>query len=132
MPEKLASLSVVAVLVAIPLTWMMGLYRSIVRYMGVDLFVAGIESTVICAAVVGLVAATAELISVPVRWAIIFWALSLIYVVGGRFLARIFLNRRNTQRERVIIYGAGAGGARLTAALFNGYDYLPVALVDDD
>ena len=131
-PINVAYLSVAAVLVAIPLTWLMGLYRSIVRYMGVELFVAGSQSTAMSAVVLGVVAAVAGLVTAPVRWAITFWALSLIYVVGGRFLARIFLNRRNTSRERVIIYGAGDGGARLTAALLNGYDYLPVAFIDDD
>ncbi|MCP4301345.1 MAG: polysaccharide biosynthesis protein [Gammaproteobacteria bacterium] len=45
--------------------------------------------------------------------------------------ARMFLNRRNRNREPVVIYGAGAGGAQLTEALFIGDDYLPVALVDE-
>ncbi|MBT8080429.1 MAG: polysaccharide biosynthesis protein [Gammaproteobacteria bacterium] len=132
MPTDLTSLSVIAVLIAIPITWLMGLYRSIVRYMGIDLFIAGTKSTLIAAALIGTVAWITNVIADPARWAIVFWALSLIFIVGCRFLARLFLNQRNTQRERVIVYGAGDGGARLTAALFAGHDYLPVALVDDD
>jgi FlaA1/EpsC-like NDP-sugar epimerase len=42
------------------------------------------------------------------------------------------LSRRNAQRESVIVYGAGRGGAQLVSALFGGDDYLPVALVDDN
>jgi len=55
----------------------------------------------------------------------------LILVVGGRLAARMFLSRRNVNRESVIIYGAGSGGAQLVTALTGGDDYLPVAIVDD-
>lgn len=44
----------------------------------------------------------------------------------------MFLSRRNANREAVIIYGAGSGGAQLVSALISGDDYLPVALVDDN
>ena len=44
----------------------------------------------------------------------------------------MFLSRRNAQRESVIIYGAGRGGAQLVASLIGGDDYLPVAMVDDN
>jgi FlaA1/EpsC-like NDP-sugar epimerase len=74
----------------------------------------------------------AELVSAPLRWALAFAALSLINLVGCRFLARIFLNRRNTRGEPVIVYGAGEGGARLVTALMTGDDFVPVALVDDN
>ncbi|MBT8099639.1 MAG: polysaccharide biosynthesis protein, partial [Gammaproteobacteria bacterium] len=76
--------------------------------------------------------AIANLVAAPLRWTIAYGALSLIYLVGSRMIARLFLNRRNPHREQVIIYGAGEGGARLAAALFSGDDYLPVAMVDDN
>jgi FlaA1/EpsC-like NDP-sugar epimerase len=44
----------------------------------------------------------------------------------------MFLSRRNANREAVIIYGAGSGGAQLVSALVGGDDYLPVAIVDDN
>ena len=65
------------------------------------------------------------------RSGVVFWAVSLVLVVGGRTLARVFLSRRNRDREPVVVYGAGQGGAQLVEALFSGDDYLPVALVDD-
>ena len=43
----------------------------------------------------------------------------------------MFLSRSNADREPVIIYGAGKAGAQLINALFDGDDYLPVAVVDD-
>lgn len=131
-PWKLVVLLGATLLVAVPLTWVLGLYRSIVRYMGVDLFVAGTKTATVSAVVLGLISWMANLVPAPTRWAVVFGAISLIYVVSGRMIARMFLNRRNMNREQVIIYGAGEGGARLAAALFSGDDYLPVALIDDN
>ncbi len=125
-------LTLVTVVVTVPIAWYEGLYRSIVRYMGVELFVAGTKTALAVTGVVGLLVFVAELVSAPFRWALAFAALSLINLVGCRFLARIFLNRRGVRGEPVIVYGAGEGGARLVTALMNGDDFVPVALVDDN
>jgi len=120
-----------AIVVAIPVSWAFGTYRSVVRFMGADLYVAGLKSTFVAALLVALSAGLTNVTTAPVRFGVAFAALSLIYIVGGRIAARMFLNRRNEHREPVIIYGAGEGGARLVAALLSGDDYLPVALIDD-
>jgi FlaA1/EpsC-like NDP-sugar epimerase len=125
-------LTLVAMVVTVPVAWFMGLYRSIVRYMGADLFVAGSKTTLAVTALIGFLVYAADLVSAPLRWSIGFFALSLIYIVGSRFLARVFLNRRNLDREPVIVYGAGEGGARLVASLKGGDDFIPIALVDDN
>ncbi len=125
-------LALATVVVTIPIAWYEGLYRSIVRYMGVDLFVAGTKTALAVTLIVGLLVFAAELVSAPLRWAMAFAALALINLVGCRFLARIFLNRRSTRGEPVIVYGAGEGGARLVTALVTGDDFVPVALVDDN
>lgn len=125
------AVSVIAVLVGIPTHWMFGLYASIVRYMGLALIVVGLKSTFVVTAAVMTISAFSGIMSAPIRVGIVFWAFSLILVVGGRLAARMFLSRRNRNREPVIIYGAGEGGAQLAEALISGDDYLPVALVDD-
>jgi FlaA1/EpsC-like NDP-sugar epimerase len=121
----------VAVIVAIPVHHVFGLYASIVRYMGIALLAIGFRATLAVSVIVATVCYGLSVIESPVRLGIVFWAFSLILVVGGRMAARMFLNRRNRNREPVVIYGAGAGGSQLTEALFSGDDYLPVALVDE-
>lgn len=128
----LGVLAAVALIFTIPLSWSLGHYRSIIRYMGLDLFVAGFRTALMSAFVVGSVGLMTGLVAAPVRWAAVYGALLLIFVIGSRMVARMFLNRRNLYREQVIIYGAGEGGARLAAALLSGDDYLPVAIVDDN
>ncbi len=121
-----------AVFAALPVHWAFGLYASIVRYMGLSLVIVGLRATFVVTAIVMAIAAAAGLLSAPIRVGIVFWAFSLILVVGGRLVARMFLSRRNVHREAVIIYGAGRGGAELVISLAGGDDFLPVAMVDDD
>ena len=125
------AIATAAVLVAIPVHWAFGLYASIVRYMGLTLIAVGLRSTFVVTATVMSIGAFAGIMSAPIRVGIVFWAFSLILVVGGRLAARMFLSRRNINREAVIIYGAGRGGAQLVSTLIGGDDYLPVAMVDD-
>jgi len=120
-----------AVIVAVPVHWAFGMYASIVRYMGLSLIAVGLKSTLAVTAVVMTIGASIGILSAPIRVGIVFWAFALILVVGGRLAARMFLSRRNVNRESVIIYGAGSGGAQLVTALTGGDDYLPVAIVDD-
>jgi len=129
---EVIAISAIAILVAIPVHWTFGLYASIVRYMGLSLIFVGLKSTFVVTASIMTISAVAGILSAPVRVGVVIWAFSLILVVGGRLCARMFLSRRNKNRERVIVYGAGEGGAHLVASLFDGDDFLPVAMVDDD
>lgn len=131
---QIVRICVATIVIAVLLAWIQGLYRSVVRYMGLDLFIAGS----ITAAGSSLVGATllyfAEIQGAPVRWIVAFWAMAFIYICGSRYFARIFLVRQSTRKEleRVIVYGAGAAGARLTISLLSSDEFLPVAMVDDD
>lgn len=129
--ESALLLTLIGVSIVIPVHHFFGLYASIVRYMGVALFLIGFKATLVVSGVFTAVGLGLNLSAAPIRLGIVFWAFSLILVVGGRMTARMFLNRRNRNREPVVIYGAGEGGAQLTEALFSGDDYLPVALVDE-
>jgi FlaA1/EpsC-like NDP-sugar epimerase len=130
--EATWAISLVAVLAAFPVLWVFGLYSSIIRYMGVELFRVGFLSTLIIAVILVTFDFWTNTIDAPLRAGVIFWALTLILVIGGRFVARMFLIRRNHNRESVIVYGAGGAGARLVSDLLAGDDYLPVVIVDDD
>ena len=66
---------------------------------------AFLSTFIVAAILVGLDYWT-KVVDAPLRAGVIFWALTLILVVGGRFAARMFLIRRNQDRESVIVYGA--------------------------
>jgi FlaA1/EpsC-like NDP-sugar epimerase len=129
---EVVAISLLAILIAVPMHWFFGLYASIVRYTGLTLLVVGLRTTFFVMATLMAVSSLAGFSSAPIRVGIVFWAFSLILIVGGRVAARMFLSRSNADREPVIIYGAGQAGAQLISALVEGDDYLPVAIVDDN
>lgn len=137
LPESMldgaVKLTVVALCIAfaIPVHYVFGLYASIVRFMGVALLTISLRATMVVSAIVTALCFGLRLVEASGRLGIVIWAFSLILVVGSRLAARMFLSRRNRDRERVVIYGAGSGGSQLTEALFSGDDYLPVAMVDE-
>lgn len=137
-------LFLLAPFIAIPIFIKFGLYRAIIRYIGLDalwtIFKAIGLFTVIFATVVVLAGAYSGL--VPRTIYIINAILLFLFVGGLRLYARwLFIN--NTQETfaeldhqpyipPVLIYGAGRAGAQLSALLKMGRQLRPVAFIDDD
>jgi len=114
---EFASLIAPTLAVTVLLARHQGFYHSIVRYVGMDLAGAGLKVTIASAATLAAVTLLSGLTVEPFRFAIVYSALFIIYLLGSRYTARYFLNRRNPGRERVIVYGAGEAGARLVLAM---------------
>ncbi|WP_282111034.1 polysaccharide biosynthesis protein [Shewanella algicola] len=110
----------------------LGLYRAVLRYMGLQALVA---------IIIGVVVSTIALISVafyaeanlPRTVPIIFAAFALVFVGGTRAIVRSFVGSGMKRvGEPVIIYGAGVSGRQLLTSLMQSHEYHPFAFVDDD
>jgi len=136
-----------APVVAIPLFIRFGMYRAVMRYFGNDALVAIIKAVTLSSLVLGLVLYWYSNHQNIVPRSIIFnyWWLSLIMVGGLRLAMRqYFLGdwfaaaqhvpfaNRDDGLPRVAIFGAGAAGNQLVAALRMGRVMRPVAFIDDD
>ncbi|WP_285421061.1 nucleoside-diphosphate sugar epimerase/dehydratase [Pseudomonas sp. efr-133-TYG-23] len=136
-----------APVIAIPLFIRFGMYRAVMRYFGNDALVAIIKAVSLSSLILGVVVYWYSNHQNIVPRSIIFnyWWLSLIMVGGLRltmrqyFLGDWFTAAQHvpfTSREdglpRVAIYGAGAAGNQLVAALRMGRVMRPVAFIDDD
>ena len=121
-------------LVSVGLAWWQGMYRSVVRYMGLDLFIAGSITAVGSAIAGATLMHIFVFVGTPRRWAIAYALFSFLYICGSRYFVRLFLVDRRAQkhREKVIVYGAGSAGVRLITSLQGGDQYLPAAILDDD
>ncbi|MGE8498723.1 MAG: polysaccharide biosynthesis protein [Pseudomonas sp.] len=127
---------------AIPLFVRFGLYRAVLRYLGSAALVAifnAVSLSALLLAVVIYLARPEELM--PRSVIVIYWVMSLLLVGGLRLLMRQYfigelfpLRIRADEHglQRVTIYGAGAAGNQLLAALRLGKQMLPVAFIDDD
>jgi len=142
-----AWLFVAAPLVSIPLFIRFGMYRAVMRYFGNDALVAIIKAVSLSALLMGLVVYWYSDHQHLVPRSVIFnyWWLSMILVGGLRLGMRQYFHgdwfvtvqhvpftSRFDGLPRVAVYGAGAAGNQLVAALRMGKVMRPVAFIDDD
>lgn len=136
-----------ATLVAIPIFVRFGMYRAVMRYFGNDALISIFKAVSLSALVLSLVVYWYSNHKIVVPRSIVFnyWWLSLLMIGGLRLLMRqYFLGdwyattqhvpfaSRDNGLPKVAIYGAGAAGNQLLAALRMGRAMHPVAFIDDD
>ncbi|WP_437880305.1 polysaccharide biosynthesis protein [Pseudomonas sp. LRF_L74] len=136
-----------APLIAIPIFIRMGLYRAVMRYFGNDALITILKAVTLSTAGWALFAywIHGREILVPRSLAFIYWWMSLMLIGSLRMLLRQFFMGgwyaakaqlpfldQGAPLTRVAIYGAGAAGNQLLAALRMGKTMRPVAFIDDD
>lgn len=141
-PKPQLWIFLLAPIIAIPIFIRAGLYRAIVRYLGMQALWTVVKATLLYATIFAVIVLIAGVERVP-RTVYGINALILILFVGGsRLTARWWFvssmgtyNIKNMNKQYVppiIIYGAGASGAQMVAALKTSHQLRPVAFIDDD
>jgi FlaA1/EpsC-like NDP-sugar epimerase len=143
-PQQQFWIFLLAPVIAVPVFIKFGLYRAVIRYIGIDALWA------ISRAVIMFTLIFAVVVLVAGEWAGrvprtvygINAVLVLLFVGGSRLLARWLFTQRHqhnwseVQAERyvppVVIYGAGHAGAQLAAMLKMSHQMRPVAFIDDN
>jgi FlaA1/EpsC-like NDP-sugar epimerase len=125
-------LYVAALLVTLPMFIRLGLYRAVMRFIGIHAALTIALGVGVSAA--SLAAINGLVLEHPLSYEVfvIYFAVGLIYTAATRFAARELLRLRVTDVTRVIVYGAGAAGAQLCSALKTRGQFRPVAIVDDN
>lgn len=140
-------LFIAAPIIAIPLFIRFGMYRAVMRYFGNDALIAIIKAVSLSSLVLAVVVYWYSNHQNVVPRSIIFnyWWLSMIMIGGLRLAMRQYFlgdwftaaqhvpfTSRDNGLTKVAIYGAGAAGNQLVAALRMGRVMRPVAFIDDD
>lgn len=116
-------------LIAIPVFVRMGLYRSVIRYIGIrfayTVFIAVTLSVVIWSALLFMLD-----LQFPRSGILITWLLALLLITGSRIIARSLfsgslIQSRRLVKKRILIYGAGSAGQQL----FNAVSRMPFVKV---
>ena len=139
-----------APLVGIPVFMRFGLYRAIVRYLGMKAFFSVFKAVMTYATIWGLLVFLIGVQGVP-RSVIAINAIMALFIIGGlRILARWFLRKIEVvnkpekhnfnlhkgfikyNQAKVVIFGAGEAGRQLAVGLGQSKECILLAFVDDD
>lgn len=130
--------------IAVPIFIKLGLYRAVIRYIGIDALWAISRAVILFTLIFAVIVLTAGDLAglVPRTVYGINAVIVMLFVGGSRMLARwLFTHSQqqnwavlNTERfvPPVLVYGAGQAGAQLVAMLKMSNQMRPVAFIDDD
>lgn len=136
-----------APVIAIPIFVRFGMYRAVMRYFGNDALIAICKAVSLSSLILALVVYWHSSHTAVVPRSIVFnyWWLSLVLIGGLRLIMRQYFlgdwfaarqhvpfTSRDNGLPKVAVYGAGAAGNQLVAALRIGRAMRPVAFIDDD
>ncbi len=124
-------LAAVGVAVALPVFALLGLYRSVLRFMSSQALYALVLGSGVVTAVLYAVSGALDAVA-PLQELLRFGVVLIGICGGGRMLARDLLNRRARGAEVVLIYGAGETGLRLSESLQASGRSALAAFVDDE
>ncbi|WP_446730768.1 polysaccharide biosynthesis protein [Pseudomonas sp. OTU750018] len=142
-----AWLFALAPVIAIPLFIRFGMYRAVMRYFGNDALLAIGKAVTLSALFLALAVYWHQEAPklIPRSMVFNYWWLSLVLIGGLRLMMRQYfmgdwfsadqptkIQGRESGLPKVAIYGAGAAGNQLIAALRLGRAMRPVAFIDDD
>lgn len=137
----------IAPVLAIPLFIKFGMYRAVLRYFGNDALIVIAKAVSLSALLLGVAMYWYSNHQALVPRSIVFnyWWLSLVMIGGGRLVMRQYMlgdwysaaqhvpfASRDDSLPKVAVYGAGAAGNQLIAALRMAKSMRPVAFIDDD
>lgn len=125
-------LIVFAPLIALPVFYFFGLYKSLIRYSNyVSLFLI-FGATSVYTILWFLIVIASSIVEKPFDFLIINFLLCNLFTGGIRYLARWTLIYKYQDYSSVLIYGAGAGGIQIKSALAYSGDVRVKGFVDDD
>ena len=122
-----------APVLAIPIFYSFGLYRSIIRYIGFKSIWTVVQAVTLYAVIWALITYMVKLPGIPRSAILINWMLALIFIGGWRILARWYLvgDIEKKKKKKVIIYGAGSAGRQLSTTISTTSEFVLVGFVDD-
>jgi len=130
-----------APIVAIPIFIRAGLYRAVIRYLGMQALWAILQASFLYSILFAVIVLLAGVEHIPRTVYGINALILMLFIGGSRLIARwwfanntegkLLRTRSDRNMPPIIIYGAGASGAQIVAALKLSNQLRPVAFIDD-
>ena len=132
------STALISISLAIPIFWIFGLYKNLLRDTSLSIFFNIAIATLAYGFVYFLIITTYGIKSVPRSIGIIQPILLFLSISFSRSIAKLLFtsnlkNLRNSKNvENILIYGAGSAGRQLLVSLENNFQYKVVGFIDDN
>ena len=136
--------ALISIVIALPIFWLFGLYRTIFRYAGLSIILNILTSTFLYGllyflliGVYGISSYTPNFAIVPRSIGIIQPMLLFFAVISTRLLARYLFNNnfvfnKFLNKQNILIYGAGDAGRQLVTSLENSPEFKVKGFLDDN
>ena len=130
--------AIISVLIAIPIFWLFGLYRTIFRYTEISIIFTLTASTFVYGLLYFLVIGVYGIQGVPRSIGIIQPMLLFVAIISSRLAVKYLLTSnysllsKSSNKKNVLIYGAGEVGRQLVIALENSPEFKVVGFLDDN
>jgi FlaA1/EpsC-like NDP-sugar epimerase len=130
--------AIASVALALPVFWLLGLYRTIFRYSGLSIMFSVSIALLVYGLLYFLVFGVYGVVGIPrsigilqpmlLFFAVVSARLSVKYLFGGNY----FFKDKSQFLKKALVYGAGSAGQQLASALANGNELKVVGFLDDD
>lgn len=129
--------TIISILLAIPIFWSFGLYRTLFRYSGKSVIISIASAITIYGLLFFSIFTVYSFDEVPRSIGVIQPLILFFFISGSRLLVRLFLGQNfqkkiSTISSNALVYGAGEAGRQLVSALENSNKIAVEAFVDDN
>ena len=129
--------ALISIVIAIPIFWLFGLYRTIFRYTDLSIVLLILVSTSVYGLVYFLIIGIYSLQEVPrsigiLQPMLLFFTIISSRLVIKKILTSNFNENKSFNKKNVLVYGAGDAGRQLVTALENSLEFKVVGFLDDD
>ncbi len=129
--------SIISIIIAIPIFWICGIYKTIFRFAGLSIIFTVTFSIFLYGFLFFLVIGVYGIEEVPRSIAIIqpmllFFAITSSRLIVKYLLTLNFKSYKNSNKQNILIYGAGEAGRQLLITLENNIEFKVVGFLDDN
>ena len=125
--------SAISISASILLLALLGFYKAVNRFVSLKILITVFIATLLSSIIYYSLGLYLDIGYAVASSSVLYGTVLCILLGGSRLLVRSYFSMRyNTQKKRVVIYGAGSAGRQLATSLISGDEYYPVAFVDDD
>lgn len=128
--------AILSVLLALPVFWLVGLYRTIFRYSGTSIFLTVSTGIIIYSLLYFSCFTLYRIEGVPRSIGLLQPMLLFFLIISSRLLVKVSLGKIDKKNSKplktTLIYGAGNAGRQLANLLENSFEFKIVGFLDDD